>query len=170
MDPLRAGTVPSGCMAADGFAVIAYRDDGVWRCERLAAALVDDLDGCVQALHHHRDATVLVDVDDEFFVALRGGPGRSDVRLLLSDVTAAADYDLARQALDLLGEEQPSDDDLDEVWPAGDLGLFVDLGLDERELRAILDDLDLYADEMIVAIAGRVGFRDAYAAAVDGPH
>lgn len=158
-------------MSAEGFAVIAYREDGIWRCERLPADLVDDLDGCVQALRHQphdRSATVLVDVDDEFFVALRGTAGRGDVRLLLSDVTAAADYDLARQALDLLGEEQPAEEDLDEVWPTGDLGIFADLGLDERELRAILDDLDLYADEMIVAIAGRVGFRDAYAAAVDG--
>src|SRR5262249_47799786 len=148
---------------------IAYRDSGVWRCDQLPDVSLDDLDASTAALRSQPGdggAMVFVDVDDEFFVAVRG-TRTDDPRLLLSDITAAADYELARQALDYLGEDQPADDDLDEVWPVGDLGMFSDLGLDEMELRAILDDLDLYADEMIAAIAGRIGFGDAYALIVD---
>ena len=44
----------------------------------------------------------LVDVADEFFVALRLTPS-GDLRVLLSDITAAEEWDLARQALDLVG-------------------------------------------------------------------
>jgi len=156
-------------MAEDGFAVIAYRDGGIWHCDQLPHVSLDDLDASTAMLRQQPGdggAVIFVDVDDEFFVAVRGARA-GDPRLLLSDITAAADYELARQALDFLGEDQPADDDLDEVWPVGDLGIFSDLGLDEMELRAILDDLDLYADEMIAAIAGRIGFGDAYAQVVD---
>jgi putative tRNA adenosine deaminase-associated protein len=65
----------------------------------------------------------------------------------------------------MLGEDTP--EDLEDVSPAGDLDLFADLGLPEFELAAILDDLDLYADEMLQAIAGRLGFAEALAATVD---
>ena len=111
---------------------------------------------------------VLVDVDDEFFVALRLDLGHGgDVRVLLSDVTAAPDYSLARQAVDRLGEELPPDEELDEVWPIGDLLIFSDLGLEEFELRAILDDLDLYADEMLAAVAHRIGLSEPYDRVID---
>jgi putative tRNA adenosine deaminase-associated protein len=157
--------------ASDGLAVIAYREDGIWQCEELPRALLHDLDACLDALHRQPGdgrGCVLANVDDEFFVALRSTPAGEE-RLLLSDITAAVDYELAREALDFLQEEPPTDDELDDVWPIGDLSIFSDLGLDERELRAILDDLDLYVDDMIVAIAGRAGFADAYAAVVGNP-
>jgi putative tRNA adenosine deaminase-associated protein len=156
-------------MAAEarGFALMVLRVDGEWQVSPLPEALVDDLDGLVEALRRqspHQQPLVLVDVDDEFFVALRLDR-EGEPRALLSDVTAAADYDLAADVLDLLGEDTP--DDLDEVWPTGDLGLFSDLGVPELELGAILDDLDLYADEMLLAIARRLGFADALTATVD---
>ena len=156
---------------SDGLAVIAYRDEGVWRCEELPRALLQDLNACLVALHRQPGdggGCVLANVDDEFFVALRSAPGGRD-RLLLSDITAAVDYELARAALEFLEEDPPTDEELDDVWPIGDLSIFSDLGLDERELRAILDDLDLYVDDMIAAIAGRAGFADAYAAVVGNP-
>jgi putative tRNA adenosine deaminase-associated protein len=156
-------------MAEDGFAVAVYRDAGRWVCAMLPPAVLSDLEHCVAALRQQpREGGpfALVDVDDEFFVALRVGPGDA-LRVLLSDATAAVDWDLARQAVDLLGEEVPADDELDEVWPAGDLGMFADLGLDERELGTILDDLDLYADEMLGMIASRIGVGAEYAQAVE---
>jgi len=152
--------------ASDGLAVIAYRDDGQWRCEELPRQLLHDLDACWQALRRQPGdgwGCLLANVDDEFFVALRTTPTGED-RLLLSDVTAAVDYELARAAMEFLEEDLPTDDELDDVWPIGDLSIFSDLGLGERELRAILDDLDLYVDDMIAAIAARAGFADAYAA------
>ncbi|HEX3812698.1 MAG TPA: tRNA adenosine deaminase-associated protein [Mycobacteriales bacterium] len=157
--------------ASDGLAVVAYRDDGVWRCEELPRTLLRNLDACLDALRRQPGdgfGCVFANVDDEFFVALRSTPGGEE-RLLLSDVTAAVDYELARSALEFLDEEPPTEDELDDVWPIGDLSIFSDLGLGERELRAILDDLDLYADDMIAAIAARAGFADAYAAVVGNP-
>jgi putative tRNA adenosine deaminase-associated protein len=152
---------------AGGFALMVLRVDGEWQVSPLPQALLEDVDGLVEALRQQaRDQTpvALVDVEDEFFVALRldrdGEP-----RALLSDVTAAADYDLAADVLDLLGEDTP--DDLEDIWPAGELDLFTDLGLPEMELGAILDDLDMYPDEMLLAIARRLGFADALVATVD---
>lgn len=157
--------------AGDGLAVIAYRDNGLWRCEQLPDELLHDLEACWRAVRQQPGdgrGIVLANVDDEFFVALRTMPGGDD-RLLLSDITAAADYELARAALEFLDEEPPTEEELDDIWPIGDLTIFADLGLDERELRAILDDLDLYADDMIAAIAARAGFADVYAAVADNP-
>ena len=88
-------------------------------------------------------------------------------RLLLSDVTAAVAWDLAAQVLDRLDLDVPGEDDLEEVWPAGDLGMFEDLGLDEMELGAILSDVDAYADEMLSTLAHRLGFADSYERVVD---
>ena len=69
--------------------------------------------------------------------------------------------------VDALDLDVPGDDDLEEVWPAGDLGIFSDLGLDEMELGAILADDDAYADEMLSALTRRLGFVDAYERVVD---
>jgi putative tRNA adenosine deaminase-associated protein len=152
---------------ADGFALMILRVEGQWQVSPLPEALLEDLDGLVGALRQqsrNQAPVVLVDVEDEFFIALRLDD-EGEPRALLSDVTAAADYDLAADVLDLLGEDTP--EDLEEVWPAGDLDLFADLGLPELELGAILDDLDLYADEMLLAIARRLGFADQLAATVD---
>ena len=85
----------------------------------------------------------------------------------LSDVTAAVAWDLAAQVLDYLDVDLPAEEDLAEVWPAGDLGVFEDLGLDEMELGAILSDVDAYADEMLSALARRLGFGDEYERVVD---
>lgn len=150
-------------------AVAVVREEGVWSASLLPQRLVGDLDALVAALRQQSGdlgAIGLVDIADEFFVALRV---RGDqVSLLLSDVTAAAAWDLARQVVQSLDVPQPGDGDMEEVWPAGDLSIFTDLGLDEMELGAVLADLELYADEMLVHIADRLGFGQAYARAVDG--
>ncbi len=88
------------------------------------------------------------------------------MRLLLSDVSSAADWDLAAQVLDELHLDPP-DEDFDEVLPAGDLDVFDDLGLEEMELGAILADEDAYADEMLSVLARRLGFAAVYEHVVD---
>jgi putative tRNA adenosine deaminase-associated protein len=50
--------------------------------------------------------------------------------------------------------------------PGGDLDVFADDGLPADELAAILTADDLWADEMVAHIAGRLGFADQLAAAV----
>ena len=155
-------------VTAQAWAVVVYRQDGVWQAVLLPPALTDDLDALLEAVRRHSGdggSFVLVDVAHEFFVAARVVMGRE--RLLLSDVTAAVAWELAAQVVERLDVAVPGDDDLEDVWPAGDLGLFDDLGMDEMELGAVLADLDAYADEMLWAIAGRLGFADVYERVVD---
>lgn len=152
----------------DSVAVVVYREDGMWQSGVLPEVVTDDLDGLVGVVRQQpgeNGAIALVNVADEFFVAVR--VRGDDVRLLLSDVTAAVAWDLARQVVQRLGIDTPGDDDLEDVWPAGDMSIFGDLGLDEMELGAVLADLDAYADEMLLSIAGRLGFAEVYDRAVE---
>lgn len=152
----------------DAYAVVVFREEGRWQVGLLPEVLTGDLDGLVAAVRQQpgeNGSFALVDVADEFFVVVRVQLGR--VRLLLSDVTAAVAWDLAAQVLDALELDVPGDDDLDEMWPVGDLGVFADVGLDEMELGAILSDVDAYADEMLSALARRLGFAEAYERVVD---
>ena len=155
-------------MTQGGFAIAAFRDTGQWRCEPLPPAVVDDLRALVAALRGQPPEGgpfVLASVDDEFFlIARQDGPR---ISLLLSDLTAAVEYPLAEQVLARLGEEPPDDDELDEIWPIGDLDLFTDLGLPEDDMEQILDDLDAYPDEMLEAIIDRVGLAEPYAQAIE---
>lgn len=149
--------------ADDSYAVLVYLDAGQWQAELLPPVLSGDLDALVAAVRQQPGeggSFALVDVADEFFVVVRVVQGQE--RLLLSDVTAAVAWDLAVQVLERLELDVPGDDDLEEVWPAGDLGLFGDLGLDEMELGAILSDDEAYADEMLLVIARRLGFGEPY--------
>ncbi len=144
-------------------AVLVYRDEGLWQAAPLPDVLAEDLDGLVEALDAQPGdggGFVLVDVAHEFFVVVRLAGGQA--RVLLSDVTAAVAWDLARDVLEALDLDVPDDDELEEVLPAGDLGIFDDLGLDEMEMGMVLSDLDLYADEMLTALSRRLGFADAY--------
>ena len=150
------------------FAVIVYREEDRWEADVLPAAVTADLDGFVQALRRQPSigGTIgFAGVGDDFWVAVR--VVGEDVSLFLSDVTAAADYPLARQALEALDIPVPSDDELDQVLPAGDLSIFADLGLDEMELGAISADLDLYPEDAVTHIAERLRFGEAVERALD---
>ena len=152
----------------EAYAVVCFRLDGRWEVDLLPEVLTGDLRGLVSAVAQQPGelgAFALVDVADEFFVVVRVQLGR--VRLLLSDVTAAVAWDLAVQVLEHLDLDVPADDELDEVWPAGDLDVFDDLGLDAMEMGAILSDDDAYADEMLGSLARRLGFADRFERVVD---
>lgn len=150
------------------FAVVVYREDDRWEAEILPVALTEDLAGLIHALRQQPSlgGTVgLVSVGDDFFVAIRllG----DEVRVFLSDVTASVDWPLAGQVLEYLDIPIPEDEELDQVLPVGDMSIFADLGLDEMELGAISGDLELYPDEMLLSIAGRLGFATAFERALD---
>ena len=155
-------------MAQRGFAVAAFRDGGLWRAEPLPPAVLADLGsllGALRAQPPEGGPFVIACVDDEFFLIARQEGAR--ILLLLSDLTASVEYPLAEQALARLGEEPPEDDELDEVWPAGDLDLFADLDITEDEMEQILDDMDAYPDEMLETIVERIGIADEYSEATD---
>ncbi|GGU95664.1 tRNA adenosine deaminase [Actinomadura cremea] len=153
---------------ATDFAVVVYREDEAWEAEVLPVALTEDLAGLIHALRQQPSlgGTVgLVAVGDDFFVAIRllG----DEVMVFLSDVTASVDWPLATQVLEYLDIPVPDDEELDQVLPVGDMSIFADLGLDEMELGAISGDLELYPDEMLLSIAGRIGFAAAFERAAD---
>lgn len=84
----------------DGFGVAVVREDGAWRCAPLKRAALVDLTAAETELRELRSAGAvfgLLNVDDEFFVIVRPAP--SGARLLLSDATAALDYDIAADVL-----------------------------------------------------------------------
>lgn len=150
-----------------GFAVAVVREDGRWRCGRLADAALTELDTAITELRKLRSTGAvfgLLAVDDEFFVIVRPTPG--GVSLLLSDAAAALDYDIAADVLDLLRADAPDDDD-DVVWPAGDLEILADLGMPEAELEVIVNEIELYPDEQLQMIAQRCGFAEQYTAVLD---
>ena len=153
---------------SDAYAVLVLRQEAEWQLGALPAVVTGDLDAMIAAVRQQpgeNGAFALVNVADEFFVVVRVQGAR--VRLLLSDVTAAVAWDLAVQVLEHLDLDVPGDDDLEEVWPVGDLGIFDDLGLDEMEMGAILSDVDAYADEMLSALARRLGFSEPFERVVD---
>jgi putative tRNA adenosine deaminase-associated protein len=147
------------------FALAAYREEGVWQL----AEMVHDVLGDVEALAHalrrfpgDGGAVGLVAVDEDFFLILR--VAGATTRILLSDVTAADEWELAASAVEALGLPIPEDDD--EQVPAGDLDLLGDLGMGAMDMGVLLDDLELYPDEMLSAVARRLGFGELFDEAV----
>jgi putative tRNA adenosine deaminase-associated protein len=150
------------------FAVVAYREEGRWEVGSLPAWVAEDLDALLRVLRQQpsEGGTIgMVSFDDDYFVTVRliG----DEVRLLLSDVTAAEESPLARQVLAALDLPIPEGDDLEQVQPAGDLGLFADLGMSAMDLGALCGEIDLYPDEMLSDIATKLGFAEAFDQAVD---
>jgi putative tRNA adenosine deaminase-associated protein len=147
------------------FALAAYREEGVWQVQSIAdPALVDieTLAHALQRLPGDGGAIGLVAIDEDFFVLVRvAGP---QARVLLSDITAADEWDLARSAVEFLHLPVPEDDD--EQVPAGDLDLLSDLGMHAMDLAVLLDDFELYPDEMLSDIARRCGFGPQFDDAV----
>lgn len=130
-------------------------------------AALDNLDVALTELRKLRSTGAvfgLLAVDDEFFVLVRPVP--DGAMLLLSDATAALDYDVAGDVLDLLRADPPDEDD-DAIWPAGDLELLADLGLPGGELEVIVNEIDHYPDEQLRMIAQRCGFVESFDGLLD---
>lgn len=153
----------------DGFGVAVVREEGRWRCSPMGPKALTSLRAAETELRELRSAGAvfgLLDVDDEFFVIVRPAP--SGTRLLLSDATAALDYDIAAEVLDNLDAEiDPEDLEDADPFEEGDLGLLSDIGLPEAVLGVILDETDLYADEQLGRIAREMGFADQLSAVID---
>jgi putative tRNA adenosine deaminase-associated protein len=147
------------------FAVAAYREEGQWQVDELAHDVLVDVPTLCSALRRFPGdggAIGMVAIDEDFFVIVRvAGP---QTRVLLSDVTAAEEWELARSVVDELGLPEPEDDD--EQAPAGDLDLLGDLGLGAMDLAVMLDDVELYPDEMLSDVARRLGFGPIFDDAV----
>lgn len=148
------------------FALAAYREEGVWQVQELAHDTLGDIETLSHALRRFPGdggAVGLVGIDEDFFVIVR--VAGANTRVLLSDITAADEWELASSAVEFLGLPPPEDDD-DQV-PAGDLDLLSDLGVSAMDMGVLLDDVDLYPDEMLSDVAGKLGFGPLFDEAVD---
>ena len=145
------------------FALAAFRADGEWELREIASpayASVDSLAHALRRLAGDVGAVGMVAVDEDFFVLVR--VEGTVTRVLLSDVTAAEESELARSAVDVLGLPPVDDEDEDEQVPAGDLDLLGDLGIRAADMGVLLDDVDLFPDEMLSDIARRLGFGELF--------
>ena len=143
------------------FVLVAYREEGLWQLQELEAEKAADLDGFAVELRRYPGdggALGLVSIDEDFFLLVR--VLGAEVRLLLSYVTAATDWPLAASVVEHL--DLPLPDDEEEQEPAGDLGIVADLGMGAMDMGALLDDYELYPDEMLGDIASRLGFGRLY--------
>ena len=139
------------------FVLAAYREDGQPYVQALAKDLANDFDELIIQLRRlPGDAGALgfVSLVEEVFVIVR--VRGQHVQVLLSDADAAADWPIARDVADYLGEEIPDEDDDDDGEPMGDLGMLADLGLSEFDLSAIIDNLDLSSDQMLIEVADKL--------------
>jgi putative tRNA adenosine deaminase-associated protein len=147
------------------FAVVAYLDEGDWSVVDLPTRALDDVDSIARELRRYpgdNGALAMISVDGDFVLIVRAQA--SLVRVLLSDATAATDWALARSAVNHLGVHVDVDDD---QAPAGDLGIVADLGFGAADMGALLDDYDLYPEEVLSEIAGQIGFGDKFDDIVD---
>ena len=133
------------------FAVVVFREEGRWQVGSLPHRAAETLEGMVAAVRQQPTEGPRFAVSsygDDFFLAIR--PEGDEIRLMLSDATAADEWPIAAEVLEALDEPVPDEDD--EVEPAGDLGM------DAMELSALCSDLELYPDEMLDQVASRIGF------------
>lgn len=143
------------------FAIAAFHEDGAWTVQELTRHHLTDIETFGEALRRlpgDAGAVGMVAMDEDFFLVVR--VSGTSTRVLLSDVTAADEWELAASAVDFLGLPQPEDED--EQVPAGDLELLADLGMHPIDLGVLLDDFDLYPDEMLSDIARRLGFGELF--------
>ena len=144
-----------------------YREDGEPAALALDKDLANDLDALIGALRRipgDAGAMGVVSIDSDFFVIVRVR-GRK-VEIFLSDVGAALDWPIARDAADFLGVDLPDDDDDSE--PVGDFDLFADAGLSELELEAITSDDEADPLESVEAIVEKLGFASVYDKVANG--
>lgn len=138
------------------FVIAAYREDGQSSVVALSADLANDLEELITQLRRlpgDAGAIGFVSLVEEVMVVARVR-GRH-VQVLLNDATAALDWPIARDVVDLLGAELPDPDDEDgEVL--GDLEIFADLGLSDFDLGTIVDDLELGSDQALMEIADKI--------------
>jgi putative tRNA adenosine deaminase-associated protein len=159
------------------FAVRVSRAADQWHCDLLAADAGDELPVLERALGEPGQGgwpgPFVVVVDSRlYFLVLRHGPGGM-VRALISDATfqewllaaeAVERYGIGAEDGGALREGQlaatidDAFDDDETGWPGGDLDVFSDAGLPAEDLGRLLAADDLWADEMVLRIAERLGF------------
>ena len=142
-------------------AVVAYRDEGVWNLAEIPGHSLDDVEAIARELRRYPGETgalALLSIDEDFVLLVRAQG--TLVRVLLSDATAAPDWALARSAVDHLGVHVEIDEE--DPAPAGNLDILADLGISAADMAELLDDDELYPEDVLAEIAGLAGFGDEF--------
>ncbi|HWJ65206.1 MAG TPA: tRNA adenosine deaminase-associated protein [Nocardioides sp.] len=143
------------------FALAAYLEEGVWQVAELTPDHAVDVETLAAALRRFPGdggAVGMVAVEEDFFVVVR--VSGQQTRVMLSDISAASEWEIAAAVVEHLGLAAVDDDD--DAEPAGDLELLSDLGVDAMFLAEILDDDELYPDEMLSEVARGLGFGELF--------
>jgi putative tRNA adenosine deaminase-associated protein len=146
------------------FAVAAWHEDGRWTL----ATLPDPFDLAkiivrLKSQQTNGGAIALISIDEEFFIVIR--VLGTHISLFLSDITAALDYEIAEELLEISDIQMPEEDE--ESGPIGHLEILADLGMSGMEISALCDDEELFPDEQLEAIAARLGFGDQFSELLD---
>ena len=141
------------------YAVAAWHEDGRWTL----AALPDPFDiakiiSRLKSQQTNGGSIALIAIDEEFFILIR--VLGTHISLFLSDITAALDYEVAEELLEIADIPMPEEDE--EPGPTGHLEILADLGMSGMEITALCDDEELFPDEQLEAIAARLGFGDEF--------
>lgn len=142
----------------------AYREGGQPNVVAMDFDLANDFDELLLQLRRFpgdHGSFGFVSVAGDFFV-LTHVRGR-DVKVVLSDATAAQDWPIARDVVDYLGEDLPDEDD--DPFAVGDFDMLASFGVDSFELEAIAND-DEDSDVSIAAIAAKLKLEREFDAAV----
>jgi putative tRNA adenosine deaminase-associated protein len=142
-------------------AVAAWHEDGRWTLGILPdpndiAQIITRL----KAQQTNGGSIALISIDEEFFILIR--VLGTHISLFLSDATAALDYEVAEELLEIADIPVPEDED-DEAGPIGQIEILADLGMSGMEITALCEDEELFPDEQLEAIANRLGFGDQFA-------
>ncbi|SDR70421.1 putative tRNA adenosine deaminase-associated protein [Friedmanniella luteola] len=138
------------------FVISAYREEGQLVVQAMDNDLANDLEELIAQLRRlPGDAGALgfVSLVEEVFVVAR--VRGQHVQVLLSDGASAGDWPIAHDVADFLDEDIP-DPDEDDSEPMGDLGIVADLGMSDFDMAALIEDLDLGSDQMLVEIAEKI--------------
>jgi putative tRNA adenosine deaminase-associated protein len=145
-------------------AVAAWHEDGRWTLAELPDPYdIAQIITRLKSQQTNGGSIALIAIDEEFFILIR--VLGSHISLFLSDATAALDYPVAEELLEIADLPIPEDDE--EVGPTGHLEILADLGLSRMEITALCDDEELFPDEQLEAIASRLGFGDEFAELLD---
>ena len=144
------------------FALAAYRDDGEWQVQDIASPAFESVESLSHALRRLPGDGGAVGTGRGRRGLLRDRPGGrpGDPRAALRHHgrrgvgAGPVGPRLPRPA----ALRRPEDDD---VAPAGDLDLLADLGMHAMDMGVLLDDDDLYPDEMLSEVARAARLRRA---------
>ncbi|CAB4559812.1 MAG: tRNA adenosine deaminase [Actinobacteria bacterium] len=146
-------------------AVAVWHEDGRWTLAELSDPYdIAQIITRLKSQQTNGGSIALIAIDEEFFILIR--VLGSHISLFLSDATAALDYPVAEELLEIADLPIPEDDD-DEAGPTGHLEILADLGMSGMEITALCDDEELFPDEQLEAIASRLGFGEEFAELLD---